>query len=205
MASLSAFTRYVALEVQGCPTPIIEDAVLRAAQSLCERSDRMTSVIPITMVADQGDYTLTMPDGYVLSRVEGVRSAAYPRGLGVTNKREAAGITASGIPKDYYVNGDNSLALVPHPATADEIMSVDVVLKPSMSSTTLHDALLNDCRDIIVAGAKSILMDMTGQPWFNQEKAIVNAGLFNDGVIKDSIAIMTGRAGGSLTVRPRKF
>lgn len=205
MAALSAFTRYVALEVPGCPIPIIEDAVLRAAQTLCEHSDRMTSVIQITTVADQGDYTLIMPDDYVLSRVEGVRSAAYPRGLGVTNKRESSGITASGIPKDYYVKGDNTLAMVPPPATSDEIMSADVVLKPSMSSTTLHDALLNDCRDIIVAGAKSILMDMTGQPWFNQEKAIVNASLFNEGVIKDSVAIMTGRAGGSLTARPRKF
>lgn len=209
MATLDDFTRYVAIDVPNCPLPVIENAVLRAAQMFYERTERKRETIEFPTVdvlaSNLAGYALTVPAQYLLSRVASVRTERFPRGLGITSEYEAAGMMTPGMPSHYYVKGNGNLVLVRPPETAGDIVTVDVVLKPAMSATVLDDFLLNDNRDLIVYGAKAILMALHGRPWSNVEMAAAYSNIFNDGTVRDYVSGLVGRSGGSLQVKPRKF
>ncbi len=204
MTSLEVFARHVQPELPGCPVVIISDTIIKVVQKLCEVSDLIKGVITFPTVGGTRAYSLTMPDGMVLSRVTSVRTPSMPNGLNKTSEAEADAVTVTGVPYAFYVDGLQRLCLVSTPA---DVFSVDasVVMKPSHDAETIETAIYYHHLGLVSDGVRSILMRQPGKEWSNSDLAAFYSGRYEEGLTLARIASIGGNVGGSLVAKPRRL
>lgn len=199
--ALSAFTPYIAPDVPGCPEPLIDDAVRRAAIEFCEKTRALREAVSFNTVADQ-DYVTLAPTGGDVARLYKVMYGDEE--LEPTTRFDFDEDGDTGQPLEYYIEPPNTLRLYPVP-DAIYAMVAHVAVKPDRDATTLDDVLYNNWRDEIAAGAKAKLLKMSKQPWYDQAAADTAKTDFQAAIDKAAHKRATGNVGAPLRSKLHTF
>lgn len=175
--------------VPGCPDTLIETNIRAAVIELCEKSGIYQAELdPVTTVANIYEYDLEAPSGTAVHKImwavhdgndlEPVSTNLLEQRL--PNWRDSAN---AGTP-EYYVKQSQSLFwLVPVPqATMASSTVLRVQLKPTHTSTTCDNDVMNDYRDTIVNGALFRLLRLPSKDWTDYTGAQVYGSLFAEGI-----------------------
>lgn len=195
--ALSAFTQYIMPEVPGCPEPLIDDAVRRAAIEFCSRTRVIRERIAFNTVAAQ-DYVTLAPVGGNVGRV--YRVMIGDTILEPTRREDFDEDGDTGQPLEYYIEQPNTLRLYPVPDAVYATVA-HVAVTPNRDAATLDDVLFTIWRDEIAAGACAILKMMPGKPWHNMDGAALSANLFSAAI--DRAAHQRAKGGGTAQLRSR--
>jgi hypothetical protein len=156
--------------VPGCPDTLAEVAVRSAAIDFCTRTEAYRADLdPLTTVKNIHEYDFEPPSGTV---VHSIVSATYdgtnlePITPKLLDQRMPNWRKDNGDPKYFVKVSPTVMWLVPRPAETRALsVNVRVVLKPTVTSTTVDDNLLNDYRSAIVHGALYNLLRMPSKDW----------------------------------------
>lgn len=199
--ALSAFTPYIAPEVPGCPEPLIDDAVRRAAIEFCDKSRALRERVAVNTVASQ-DYVTLAPTGGDVAHL--YKLMVGDETLDPTTRTDFDEDGDTGQPLEYYVEPPNTLRLYPVPDAIYALVA-HVAVKPDRDATTLDDVLYNNWRDEIAAGAKARLMLMSKQPWYNPDDAAVAQGIFQSAIDRAAHKRATGNVGAPIRSKLHTF
>lgn len=172
--------------VPGCPQPLVEHELLRAAKVFFGRTRAWKVDSPVAAVlAGQADVTVPMASvEHELVRVESVRLDGKHLRLITTEALEAAHAgewrTHAGSPHAYFLVQPGEVRLYPVPVSdAATGLTARVSIAPSDVSPGLPDHLGQAFGDAIQTGAKARLMLYPGRSWTSGELAGVYAQAFD--------------------------
>jgi hypothetical protein len=169
---------HVVPECSGVPEPVAIHAIRNAARLFCDKSTAWRSELLLSSVTSQGanvgEYALTTPAGSMLVsvlptlQVDGLDVCYKP--LKTLNEESINWRTHIGRPYYFYLVSSAVIRLTPFPTTVGvNNIRVYLVLKPTLSGTTLDDYVFNDWGESIATIAKSQLMSMPNVEWFNPQ------------------------------------
>jgi len=137
----------------GCPDVILRIAVRESAVEFCRRTRLMRGTISVTTQVGRAAYPMNAPTDTVVSMIDEIlRDDMTLIASSEEDFRDSRYDRASGTPEAYYIAGNRALVLGPIP-DAVETLSVRCVLKPDSQAESLDDALWEDWRNAIAAGA----------------------------------------------------
>lgn len=181
MKTWDQFFRDVLPDVPGCPEPVAEHAILRAAQEFFQRSRAWSLWLDdITTRGEISAYDLNLEPNSELVRLEG----ATLDGQGIelariedmpVNWRTQGG----GVRTCVFTSDAKTVQLLPIKA-AGMVLCIRASLKPSNSAQGIADDLYDLYVDAIAMGAKSRLMAQPGKAYSNMAGADAWAGQFRD-------------------------
>jgi ligand-binding SRPBCC domain-containing protein len=176
MADVSDFRNWVEVGCEGAPRTLVDAAILRA----CERFLRYSGLwsvehAPVQLVDAQAAYTITLPTGAQLCRVEAVHYKGQPLGIG-SNSAWAARYTGGFANYAFWVESPDQLILAPTPSgtfTADDTLTFRAVFTTAPDAATVPQFLADEYADEIADGALATLFRIPGKGWsdFNEAKA----------------------------------
>lgn len=196
--------------VPGCPIPLAEHELLRAAQAFFKESRAWQDTLPLIPVsAAQAAVTVAFADpGQELVRVEQAFYDGLPIGVTTTEVLDSMFVDDwtlhTGTPSKIYQLTPGVVRLYPIPvADATNGLRLRVSIRPSESATGLADEMAVKYRDEIHMGAKARLMMYPNKPWTNLDMAAVYASSF-DGVIgKANLSAARSFAAARKPARPK--
>ena len=203
MTPLDAFLPLIRGRLPGCPDIVLKDAVRDACIEFCRRTELLTEDISLSVTADDPAYALTASGGDAWE-VLSIRRESSP--LQPVNRQEFTllGLTTqTGTPGYYYLEGDGALVLGPIP-DADETLTVLVTVVPAENATTVPDALYQDHRETIAAGARAWVRRNLGD-WVNPELEAMDRKAFEYAIHNQNIHRARGGANTPLRVRTHSF
>lgn len=175
MGNISSWVNDVSSEIPGVPKTTIESKLRSVIRSFCESTLLYVRKLdPISIVANQPEYTLTPPANTAIIMVEHVMFKSqpiFPESMdtldrGTDNWRDQ---TSSGQ-TEYLTDVEKTLRLRDIPTeNASSALSVWVALKPSATTDTVPDFIVEDYYEAILDACKASLFKMTGKPWTNPE------------------------------------
>lgn len=146
MMDLDGFARRISHVARGCPTAVISDAILQAAEDFCERTWLwVQTVSPVTTMEDTLEYSFVPPEGASIVAI--------------------ASLLLGGSSVPFNQTARDSVLLFSDPG-ADNVLVADAVLKPSKQAKRIPKFLFDEWQDAIVSGARAKLLDMPGTDWF---------------------------------------
>lgn len=175
--------------VIGCPDTLIESTVRASAIDFCERTGAyQLELDPITTVANTYEYDLEAPTGTTVHRItwatfEGNTLEPVSTELLEQRKPKWRDSDHYGDP-EFYVQQSGSLvwlAPVPSDTTTSSVI-IRAQLKPTHSSTSCDEQIMNEYRDAVVNGALFRLLRMPGRDWSDLQGAGIYSGLFAEAV-----------------------
>lgn len=209
MALWSAWFPDVMPHVEGCPYPVIEHELRRAAQLFFEGSRAWKVTLPVvTVAADTETVTLTMLDGQELVRIE---KAWYD---GVELDVYSADELETVVPGDWQTHTGTPAAIIQmepgivrlYPVPADDAVSglkFIVSVKPSEASTGIPDNQLSKYRGDIAAGAKGRLMLYPKKPWSDTALGVAYGESFSGAIAKACVDAARAFGRGQIRSNPR--
>lgn len=177
--------------VDGCPDTLVENTIRSAAIEFCERTGAYQAELdPITTVANIYEYDLEAPTGTIVHKI---MWATYqgndlePISTTLLEQRKPNWRAASNASDpEYYVKQSKSIFwMVPVPnVTVASSTIIRAQLKPSHSSSTCDEQIMDEHRDSIVNGALFRLLRMPGKDWSDIQGAQIYASLFENAVVE---------------------
>lgn len=159
--------------VPGCPEPLADEGILRAANTFCEETrlwrDHSTQVVNL-------DTDIAVPYGAMLLEVNNARMDG--RTLKVIAAEELDRLYPSEDWRGFtegearYLTQTETETLRVVPNVKGEL-SLSLVLIPGFERETLPDFLLDRYRQVMVEGALAHIMAVPGQAFSNQELALM--------------------------------
>lgn len=178
MAGLEMFLPQVRAAFPTVPYILMREAVRNAADEFCRRTRLIQVRVPVSVVADNATAAVTITGARAFEVMNLWRE---DREL---NKSNVVDILArwpsKGYPREYALDGDGRLLFWPEPAV-DETLQANAVFAPGLDATELPDALRDDWRDTIAAGAR-LRLGRDYAPFRNDEQALIGAGIFERGI-----------------------
>lgn len=195
--ALSSWETEISVDVVGYNFPAMERAVREAAIKFCEESELWTDDLDrITVIANQANYTLTVPAALSHGEIIGVDDAKYKQDDADDNQfitldpisENQMDLHDSGswkwrtstTPSGYYADKTHRTVYLYNIPTAGstEGLLVRAILKPTKTATVLDDFLYDNHYKAIGDGAKAYLLAQRAQPWFDPQMAGAFAGAF---------------------------
>lgn len=208
MKALSLFTPRIAFRVDGCPDPVIEQAVLDTCIDFCIDSGALKQTLDqVLTTANAAEVDLDVPTSYRLVRVHklwidgteiGSPHDDQANAWDFHDTAKAGAALIKGVPRRYVHVANETIRLYPIP---DKVYTVScrAALKPSRSATTVDDALFEDHMDAIVDGALARLLAMP-ERWGNAGLAMRHQDAYRRGVNRALASV--GIAAPDLQVTP---
>ena len=203
MATLDSFLPLIRGRLPGCPDIVLKDGVRDACIEFCRRTELLSESIALEVTAAEPAYPLTATTGDVWEVLALRRESSS---LQPANRREfqlQGWDVTTGAPGYYYLDGDGSLVLGPIP-DADETLTLLVTVVPAGNATTVPDALYQDHREAIAAGARAWVRRNLGD-WVNPQLEAEDRKVFEYGVHNQNIRRARGGVNAPLRVRAQPF
>lgn len=181
---------FVSARVYGCPNPIIDNEIVNAARTLCEKS-LIWREDPQDGIAIAGIDTIDIDIPVDDAELIGVEWVYYnnvelsPATEQELNRDVPLWRMDSGTPRFYIVNLlDSTIKLYPKPSITSAQVSYQLTLRPIIQAATLPEFLTTHFQETIVSGALSELMNMSGQgvTWSNPNEAMRQLQKFKSGI-----------------------
>jgi len=191
---------YVLPHVDGCPVPVVDQAILRAAIRFCAETGvwRYTHATQAIVEATTA-YGFAPPAGTKVERVLAAWLDGVP--LEVKNATDMLGVadwaTEAGAPKCLVVLSDSQFRV--YPLGAGDV-DMEVTLKPARAATTIDDAVFEAHVEAIADGALEILMAYPRKPWSDPATGAYHKGEFEQAI--DDATIREFRHAPIRTARP---
>jgi len=186
MATLKDFEPYVSLDVSGCPSAVIRQALMLAVEDFCRRSRAWRAECPAGNLQEGVSlYTIVPPTGAAVCSLEWLE-------VGGRKQAEGSFVLEAGAVRLANL-GPAGAAIV-----------AKSILAPLKTAATVPDLLLEHTEGI-ASGAKFRLMLQPGKPWSSPELAAYHKRAFEDAIGDAFVRSETGGVIGSLTVKPRAF
>jgi hypothetical protein len=151
MVDLDDFQRRVSHVARGCPTAVLRDVILQAAEDFCERTwIWVDQVGPMDGVADQTSYRMPAPSGAAILALSKMLVDS-----------ESVG----------FVSSARDTAVLHQATTGGETILGVAALKPIRTARNLPDFLYTQWQDAIASGARAKLLSMGGAEWFQPQLA----------------------------------
>jgi len=186
MNPLSDFRFLVAPSVPGAASVVIDNAVLRVCREFCDKTHVWRYEHPaIVMVSGTSDYALTPPVGadvvWINTATQGTHDVR-PVGRDLYKKMNPARTTGS-VAESLYMLDTANMRVNPTPtgATLDPI-ALDIVLRPTMTSTTVGAILFSEWAEAIAHGAMAHLMAEPGMNWTDPNTAAYHMSEYRYGI-----------------------
>ena len=181
----STFVPDVAIEVPGCPQPLLEHHAMHTVAQFCKETRRLRETLPaINVVAGQGAYAIAPSSSNLkVVRVENVWLDGQPLAPVSESELDAEmpdWRTQVDVPS-VFVWYDEELRLVPAPSTAATdalVVRISYTLDVATSQTGFDEMLYQDYSNGLAAGIKSRLMAIPGRSWSNPEMASYYQNIF---------------------------
>lgn len=163
MALLSSLYPDILPYVPGCPDPVVEQEIRRAAQEFfrCTRA-WVDWLADITTTAGARQYNMLLPADSEVYRLEKATLDGSPIEVQIWRLADAepeTNVVEGGV---SVMSHDRVSVLLGREPAAGQKLKVQVILSPSDSATTVPDALWFKHKDAICEGAKHRLMRMPG-------------------------------------------
>jgi hypothetical protein len=177
--------------VDGCPDTLVENTIRSAAIEFCERTGAYQAELdPVTTVSNIYEYDLEAPSGTIVHKVmwvtyEGTDLEPISTTLLEQRKPKWRDSDYYGEPEYYVQQSSSTFWLVPVPNTT--VASSTVIraqLKPSHSSTTCDEQIMDEYRDSVVNGTLFRLLRMPGKAWSDLQGAQIYASLFENAIVE---------------------
>lgn len=188
MIAVSALRKYILSEAPGCPTALVDRAIVKSARDLCDRARCWKSAQETAgITATDPDLTIVIP---ACANLVAIQYLAF-RGqeLVQTTERELSAWdcdwrTTTGDPTHYFTTLDTTLVrLYPTPnRTLAGSITYEVYLKPKLDEPELESYLVDQFLDPIQHGALYELLRMNGRPWSNPQLADHYRRRYQEGV-----------------------
>ena len=177
--------------VDGCPDTLVENTIRSAAIEFCERTGAYQSELdPVTTVANIYEYDLEAPTGTIVHKImwatyQGADLEPISTTL-LEQRKPKWRDTGYGGDPEYYVQQSKSIFwLVPVPnATIASSTIVRAQLKPSHTSSTCDEQIMDEHRDSVVNGTLFRLLRMPGKAWSDIQGAQIYASLFENAIVE---------------------
>ena len=173
--------------VSGCPDSLVQNSVRASVIELCERASVYQAELdPLTTVANIYEYDLEAPSGTSVQKILWVTHEGKdvePITTTLLEQRLPNWRDGSGVPQ-YFIQQTSSLfILAPIPmVTSVNSTVIRAVLRPTHTSTSCTNDVMNDYRDTIVNGALSRILRIPNKDWTDLTGAQIYGSLFNQGV-----------------------
>lgn len=157
----------VALDVQGCPTFTIEEALRAATVEFCDRTHAWVDEL----------------DGFVSGDEVSLDLPAQSRLVNII-RLVVDGVPVAGIPRDLMPGMTNGFTRVSdtelrlHGRTGETVTAL-AALAPTWDAESVPDEFAARYRQAMVVGAKMRLLMVPGLVWSNPQLAGANRALFN--------------------------
>lgn len=209
---ITDLVRFVAVDVQGCPGPVIELAILETAIDFCRKTFAWGEIQdPVPVINGIQQYDVDMPtDGTVVAirNVWGFSRELLPKPMVEIQRLLPNWLDGRSNQPVYYNAADTDPAFIrlfPIPEGASGTLVMRVVYAPKITSTTLDDALVERYREALISGAKARLMLNPGRSWSNPALAGVHTGIYDRAKVEAKLAVLSDNSPGTTIVQPRRF
>ena len=181
MSSFSVMYPRLRIEAMGAPPELMDLKIRDAARIFMKEVPAYRALhADVIIIPQTGDYLLpTLPADSELVRPLFINFL----GTGASRARPLFPLPESLARRDYrIIEGGlkyftspifNTLTLIPVPDvnTTGSLQNIDLQLRPSRTSVTIDDDVLNRWEEEIMIGAQWLLYDMQDQPWTNKAEA----------------------------------
>lgn len=179
MTALSTVLPYVLPHVAGCPLPVVDQAILRAAIRFCAETGVWRHTHATTpAVGTTVSYAFAPPTDARVERVLAAWLDGQP--LTVKNATDMLGVadwqTKTGKPECLVVLSDSQFRVYP---LGDGDIDMEVTLKPSRAATDIDDNVAEAHIEAIADGALEILAAYPGKPWTSPDVVRYHGALFS--------------------------
>lgn len=210
MTALSAFIPEIAAACPNCPSPLMEQAIRRAATEFCFKT--LWWIVKLDAVgvsAGLAQYSLSPPDSEsIIAMVMDInydgRKLLLPVTLDQLTTSYPEWESDEGDPSMYLQISTGELELVPVPEES-AIMVATVALAPSRTTEVIDDGIYNYHFDTVVHGALWKLYEMPGKAWSDPQAALYHENLFYYGVNSAKASRIRSNSRANLRVDPVSF
>lgn len=204
---------YIMPDVPGAPDDLVKQAILLSAIEFCERSLFWNEVQdPIKIYSNVNEIDIEVPAAARVMLVRNVYGGNYeltPLSLHEIADRLPDWQTSKATQPVFYTafNDLKQIRIYPIPIDPPEAfrLTIRVAFAPTMTSTTVPDALVTRHLEGLMSGAKYRLMLNPGRSWSNADLAAYHKGMFDNAWMTAKIEAEHGGVQGTLRVRPRLF
>ena len=173
--------------VPGCPDTLIENNIRAAVVELCDKASVYQAELdPVTTVSGLFEYDLEPPSGTSVRKILWATHQGKdlePTTTTLLEQRLPKWREYSGVPEYFIQQNSATFILAPIPSvTIVGSTIVRAVLRPTHTSTSCDNDVMNDYRDTIINGALFRLLRIPNKDWSDMKGAAVYGELFSRGV-----------------------
>lgn len=196
----------ILVEAPGCPIPLVQHAINRAAIEFCRLSLAWQEDLDaIGLRAGVWRYDLDVPTQSQLVVLQSVCIGTRDL-VGVADPRGAMKWGVSKGEPSHYALLPNFIEIAVDPTpVAVATLTLSAALAPTLAATTLPDLLVDRHFEAISEGAKAVLKRMPNQAWSDPASAQMHAALAAKAAHDARASNEYGRVVGSLSVTSRRF
>jgi hypothetical protein len=206
--TLDNFRPLVAIEVIGCPVPMIDQALVLSAAEFCRSTLAWTEIQdPVLLLNGMSDYDIDVPTGAYLHVLRDVWVGDRRLEARTMDELQGWRDAKSSEPAFYNMATERGVLTVfpqPFQVTGSSLV-MRAAYAPNMGVTSLPDFLGREYLEAVCSGAKARLMLMAGVPWSNPALGGYHRQSFDGAVALARISEMHDRMPGRITVKPRSF
>lgn len=190
MATYESLFPEIIASVPGASDALIKSSIRSALVELCEKTDvYQLELDPITTVKNVFEYDLEPPTDTVVHKIlwmtyDGDDLEATTSPLLEQRKPKWRQDGYQGTPEFFVKQSQTLFYLAPVPnTTKTDAILLRAVLKPTFSSSSCSDDIMNDYRDTIVNGTLARMLRMPGRDFTDYTGAGVYTSLYQQGLL----------------------
>ena len=209
MTLWSGFYDHILPEVNGVATGVVDHVLRQVCIDFCEKTRIHLSLVdPIDVVAGTAEYTLTSlvsgTEPYMVNAAWHDELPLRMAPLDSLNSFAEYWPDTDGTPYAYTQKQSDKIILYPNPTTAlTDGLRVELVLRPTSSSTGLTDWIATRYMECLAYGVKGRLMAQPNRPWTNPEYAQYFLSLYERARAKAAIEANKSLMRAALSARQR--
>lgn len=216
MSAYTDFLDYVMPHVPGAPVNLVTHEIRNSVIDFCRRSHCFQrDHDPVTIVKGLIDYDFEPPTGTLVVKI--MRAWVQDREItpvapDYIKDPEFYNSSFSGAKKNeappmiYTQKDERTVSLYPFPNETIPLgLTMRVALKPTVTSTTCEDFLLQDYAEPIASGALYRLMTSPGKPYTEPQLAMAHSQMFMSGVNTARQAASHGHVRANMQVKLRRI
>lgn len=214
IVAFSTLTPDVAVHVQGCPPPVIENALRSAAIDFCSRTGIWRKNLDAqNITGGVYDYTLNPPSGALVHKVLQVKCDNIPLTpltaellMAKFPTQPDTNVERRSTPTCYSMIDQRSIQLVPVPL--DSIINglkVMVSLRPTLDAAGVDSIAVDAYAEVLVHGALQRLVAIPEKPWSNPKSVEYHGHEFSVGISRARADAERGNTVANLRVAMRPF
>jgi hypothetical protein len=193
MSAYTDFLDYVMPHVPGANTNLVTHEIRNACIDFCKRSMVLQrDHDPITVVKGLIDYDFEPPTGYLVVKVmkawietrelEPV-APDYIQDPVFYNPSFSGAIKKEAPPMIYVQKDERSVSVYPFPDKTIPLgLTMRVALKPTITSTTVEDFILQDYAEVIASGTLFRLLASPNKPYTEPQLSLAHNQMFMSGI-----------------------